>query len=82
MTAWTTEETTEKLFIQCSGSKTDVTGISGVTLVNKIKDIAKANGISKFDVYDENGTVLSPSEIEEDDFDGDTLRIERYNTAA
>lgn len=81
MSAWNANDNAPTLEVLCAGAKTDLSGLSGTALVNKLKEVAKNAGISKFDVYDANNDVLSPTEIEEGDFTG-TLRIERYNTAA
>ncbi len=81
---WNTEgnNTTElKTNVQCSGNKYDVTGLSGLGLVEKLKSIARDNGISKFDIYDSANHNLSPSEIETGDYTGD-LSLVRFNAAA
>jgi hypothetical protein len=46
-------------------------------LVEKLQEIARDNGISKFDIYDSQNKNLSPDDIESGDFSGDlSLKIE------
>ena len=82
---WNTQGTSapeeQKTFVKCNGTSTDVTGITGLGLVEKLKAIARDNGISKFDIYDADNTNLSPSDIENGNFTGD-LSLVRFNVAA
>lgn len=82
---WNTQGTSapeeQKTFVKCNGQSYDVTNITGIGLVEKLKAIARDNGISKFDIYDSDNTNLSPSQIESGDFTGD-LQITRFNVAA
>jgi len=80
---WNTTETPAetKTYCHCNGNKYDISGLEGLGLVEKLKAIARENGISKFDVLDANNTNLSPSEIESGDFEGD-LTLVRFNAAA
>jgi hypothetical protein len=70
-----------KTFVSCNGNKYDVTGLEGLGLVEKLKAVARDNGISKFDIYDSTNTNLSPSDIENGIFTGD-LSLVRFNVAA
>lgn len=70
-----------KTHIKCNGNNYDVTGITGLGLVEKLKLIARDNGISKFDIYDADNTNLSPNDIESGNFTGD-LSLVRFNIAA
>lgn len=70
-----------KTHVKCNGNNYDVTGITGLGLVEKLKAIARDNGISKFDIYSEDNTNLSPSDIENGNFTGD-LSLVRFNVAA
>jgi len=82
--AWNTEgqNTSErKTYINCNGNKTDVTGLSGLGLVEKLKAVARDAGISKFDIYDSTNRSLSPQDIEAGTFAGD-LNLIRFNVAA
>lgn len=71
----------QKTFVKCNGNNYDVTNITGLGLVEKLKSIARSENISKFDIYDSENTNLSPSQIESGDFTGD-LSLIRYNVAA
>ena len=71
----------QKTFINCNSNKVDVTGLSGLGLIEKIKSVARDNGISKFDLYDETNRNLSPSDIESGNFTG-SINIIRFNAAA
>jgi len=71
----------QKTFVKCNGNSYDVTGINSLGLVEKLKAIARDNGISKFDIYDAENTNLSPSDIENGNFTGD-LSILKFNVAA
>lgn len=80
---WNTTQQNEdaKTFVSCNGNKYDVTGLEGLGLTEKLKNVAKENQISKFDVFDENNKNLSPSDIESGLFTGN-LTITRFNVAA
>lgn len=82
---WNTQGTSapeeQKTFVKCNGNNYDVTGITGLGLVEKLKAIARDNGISKFDIYDADNTNLSPNDIENGNFTGD-LSLVRFNVAA
>ena len=80
---WNTTQQNEdtKTFVSCNGNKYDVTGLEGLGLTEKLKNVAKENQISKFDVFDENNKNLSPSDIENGLFSGN-LTITRFNVAA
>lgn len=82
---WNTQGTPapeeQKTFVKCNGNNYDVSGISGIGLVEKMKSIARDNGISKFDIYDAENTNLSPSDVENGNFTGD-LSLVRFNVAA
>lgn len=71
----------QKTFVKCNGTSTDVSGVEGLGLVEKLKAVARDNGISKFDIYDSTNTNLSPSDIENGNFTGD-LSLVRFNVAA
>jgi len=81
--AWNTEGNSpeSKMHVKCNGNNYDVTNITGLGLVEKLKAIARDNGISKFDIYDGENTNLSPSDIENGNFTGDLLLV-RFNVAA
>jgi len=80
--AWNTQVTTEsKTHVKCNGNSYDVTGLEGLGLVEKLKAVARENGISKFDIYDADNTNISPSDIENGNFTGD-LSLVRFNVAA
>ena len=82
--AWNTEgqnTSEQKTDINCNGNKTDVTGLSGLGLIEKIKSVARDNQISKFDLYDETNRNLSPSDIESGNYTG-SINIIRFNAAA
>lgn len=82
--AWNTEgqnTSEQKTYINCNGNKTDVTGLSGVGLIEKIKSVARDNGFSKFDTFDSTNRSLSPQDIEAGTFTGD-LNLIRFNAAA
>ena len=82
--AWNTEgqnTSDQKTYINCNGNKTDVTGLSGLGLVEKLKAVARDNGISKFDIYDSTNRSLSPQDIEAGTFSGD-LNLIRFNAVA
>ena len=85
MTWNTTEGATpsqnERTTLSCNGRNYDITGLSGLGLVDKLKAVARENGISKFDVYDETDRNLSSSDIETGKFTGD-LTVIRFNVAA
>jgi hypothetical protein len=80
--SWNTTAPIEtKTYCNCNGNKYDISGLEGLGLVDKLKAIARENGISKFDVLDSLNTNLSPAEIESGDFEGD-LTLVRFNAAA
>ena len=81
--SWNTENTnaSTQSTVRCNGKSYNVTGLSGLGLVEKLKSIARENGFSKFDITDSNGTTLSPGDIENGMFDGD-LTLVRFNVAA
>ena len=84
MSAWSTnqnENNTDNKIVNCSGKSYDITGLSGLGLVEKLKSVARENGISKFDIYDGTNRTLSPSDIEAGVFSGD-LTLVRFNVAA
>jgi len=70
-----------KTLLKCNGKDYDVSGISGIGLVERLKQVARENNISKFDIYDSDNINLSPADIENGNFEGD-LSIVRYNVAA
>ena len=80
---WNTTQQNEdtKTFVSCNGNKYDASGISGLGLVEKLKSIARDNGISKFDIFDGDNKNLSPSDIENGLFSADLI-ITRFNVAA
>jgi hypothetical protein len=79
---WNTESNApEKAFVKCNGISYDITGLEGLGLIEKLKAVARENGISKFDVIDGANKTLSPSDIETGDFSGD-LSLVRFNVAA
>lgn len=83
--AWNTEGNNapeQKSFVSCNGNKYDVTGIEGLGLVEKLKSIARDNGISKFDIFSSDNTNLSPNDIENGNFSAGDLTICRFNVAA
>jgi len=70
-----------KTHVKCNGNNYDVSGITGIGLCERLKELARQNNISKFDIYDSENTNLSPSDIENGNFTGD-LQITRFNVAA
>lgn len=78
---WNSEGTTERVILSYAGSEHDVTGLTGMGLVEKIKNVAKDNGISKFDVVDATGKNLTVEEIEAGTFSA-PLKIMKFNAAA
>jgi hypothetical protein len=82
--AWNTEgqnTSEQKTFINCNGNKTDVTGLSGLGLVEKLKAVAREAGFAKFDIFDSTNRSLSPQDIEGGTYAGD-LTLIRFNAAA
>lgn len=71
----------QSLKIKCNGNEVDATGLSGITLTERIRQIARDNQIGKFDIYDANNNVINPTEVERGDFTG-PLSIIRFNSAA
>jgi len=81
---WNTQTTAEedtRTLVKCCGNSYDITGIEGLGLIEKLKSVARENGISKFDVFDSENKNLSPAEIENGEFKGD-LTVVRFNAAA
>jgi len=74
----TVEETT---IVKCNATETDVTGITGLALIEKLKKIARDNQIGKFDIFDSIGRSLSMADVEAGNFT-QPLSIVRYNVAA
>jgi len=72
---------TQSLKIKCNGNEVDATGLSGISLSEKIKQVARDHQIGKFDIYDSCNRVVNPSEIERGDFTA-PLTIIRFNSAA
>ena len=85
MSAWSTNpnesNTEQRTTVNCGGRNYDITGLSGLGLVEKLKSVARENGISKFDIYDSTNRTLSPSDIDAGVFSGD-LTLVRFNVAA
>jgi hypothetical protein len=83
--AWNTDGSSApvetKTFCKCNGQSYDITGLEGLGLVEKLKAIARENGISKFDILDKDNQNLSPVDIEDGNFEGD-LNLVRFNVAA
>ena len=75
------ETDTQCLQINCNNNNYNVGSLSGVTLVDKLKSIARENHISKYDVHDSTGGSVTPEEIENGEFTG-PLTIIRFNVAA
>lgn len=67
--------------VTCNSNTYDVTGLSGVQLVDRVKQIARENSIGKFDIFDGNCKNLNPEDIQAGNFEGD-LKIIRFNVAA
>lgn len=63
----------QKRFLKCNGKSYDVTNETGSSLVEKVQELARENGISRFDIYDSNEKNLSPEDIEAGNFSGDLL---------
>ena len=74
----TIEQTTT---IKCNATETDVTGISGIALIEKLKQIARDNQIGKFDLFDTTGKSMSMADVETGNY-SQPLSIVRYNVAA
>ena len=72
------EETT---IVKCNATETDVTDITGLALIEKLKKIARDNQIGKFDIFDSIGRSLSMADVEAGNFT-QPLSIVRYNVAA
>jgi len=67
----------QKRFLKCNGNSYNIKNYKGMDLVEKLQEIARDNGISKFDIYDSQNKNLSPDDIESGDFSGDlSLKIE------
>ena len=71
----------QSVTVKCNATETDVTGISGIALIEKLKQIARDNQIGKFDIFDFTGRSLSMSDVEASNFT-QPLSIVRYNVAA
>ena len=84
--SWNTENssapTEAKTYCKCNGQSYDITGLEKLGLIQKLKAIARENGISKFDVLDADNKNLSPVEIENGDFTEGDLTLVRFNVAA
>ena len=82
---WNTENssarTETKNYCKCNSQQIDITGLEGLGLIEKIKAIARENGLSKFDVLDKDNNNLSPIDIENGNFEGD-LTLVRFNVAS
>jgi hypothetical protein len=63
----------QKRFLKCNGKSYDITNETGSGLVEKVQELARENGISRFDIYDSNEKNLSPEDIETGNFTGDLL---------
>ncbi|HEX2787557.1 MAG TPA: hypothetical protein VHP32_06590 [Ignavibacteria bacterium] len=74
-------ETNQKTKVVCNSNDYDVTGLSGVQLAERVKQIARENSIGKFDIFDSNNKNISPQDIQNGSFEGD-LSIIRFNVAA
>ncbi|MBK7446149.1 MAG: hypothetical protein IPJ45_09015 [Ignavibacteria bacterium] len=72
------EQTT---IIKCNSTETDVTDVTGLALIEKLKKIARDNQIGKFDIFDFTGRSLSMADVEAGNFT-QPLSIVRYNVAA
>ena len=67
----------QKRILKCNGNSYNIKNYKGMDLVEKLQEIARDNGISKFDIYDSQNKNLSPDDIESGDFSGDlSLKIE------
>lgn len=69
----TSDSVEKKIILKCKGNSYDVTNSSGSDLVEKLQKIARENGISRFDIYDEENKSLSPADIEAGNFTGDLI---------
>jgi len=82
---WNTENssalTETKTYCKCNGQTYDITGLEKIGLIEKLKAIARENGLSKFDVLDKDNNNLSPVDIENGNFEGD-LTLVRFNVAS
>ncbi|HEX2787588.1 MAG TPA: hypothetical protein VHP32_06745 [Ignavibacteria bacterium] len=67
--------------VTCNSNSYDVIGLSGVQLVERIKQIARENSIGKFDIFDSNCKNVNPQDIQAGNFEGD-LKVIRFNVAA
>ena len=72
---------TQQLTVKCNSNTYNVSGLSGLGLVEKLKAIARENSISKFDIFDSTNKNVSSEDIENGLFTGD-LSIVRFNAAA
>ena len=71
----------QSVTVKCNSNETDVTGITGIALIEKLKQIARDNQIGKFDIFDSIGRSLSMADVESENFN-QPLSIVRYNVAA
>ena len=71
----------ESTIVKCNATETDVTSITGLALIEKLKKIARDNQIGKFDIFDSTGKSLSMADVESGNFT-QPLSIVRYNVAA
>lgn len=71
----------ESTIVKCNSTETDVTGTTGLALIEKLKKIARDNQIGKFDIFDFTGRSLSMADVESGNF-SQPLSIIRYNVAA
>ena len=71
----------ESTIVKCNSTETDVTGTTGLALIEKLKKIARDNQIGKFDIFDFSGSSLSMADVESGNF-SQPLSIIRYNVAA
>ena len=68
----------QKRFLICNGNSYNIKNYNGLDLVENLQEIARENGISKFDIYDSQNKNLSPADIESGDFSGNlSLKIEK-----
>jgi hypothetical protein len=74
-------ETNQKTQVVCNSNDYDVTGLSGVQLAERVKQIARENSIGKFDIFDSNCKNVNPQDIQAGNFEGD-LKVIRFNVAA
>ena len=79
---WTaTEAQNHAIEIKCNGNNYNFENLSGLALSEKIKFIARQNGINKFETIDSTGVSISPEDIEQGEFTP-PITIVRFNVAA